>query len=249
MQEFLQRKVRTTLQTLQLVPIKPEGNTSHSPVEVRSLFVLPSSSQTIMHIIPAPPKGLANSTMDEYTFDQPVSLSAYLQTVSVEDPPEISLLHDYENKLLRNFVSIWAKSATNRHPLHSNYSNNRKGDISKTVPLPNGMQFISSIVPLLGFLYNKPITENGVDFKKIITSEFPSTKGMIQQIDVILRKKIKENIEIERVFSKSHSMDILQKCVDVYLQDSPPYYTEKYHKWKVSGKRVKQKILNTFAAT
>jgi hypothetical protein len=232
MQDFLQRKVRTTFQAFQLVPVKIEGNTSHSPVEVRSLFVLPSGSQPIMHIVPASPKTMDKVEIDEYTFDQPVSLTSYLEAVNLDDSAEISLYHDYEDKLLRNFVSIWVKAATSRNPLHSNYSNSRKVDIPKSVPLPNAVQFISSIVPLLGFIFNKPVTENGVDFKKIITSEYPSTKGMIQQIEVILRKKIKENIEIERVFSKSHSMDILQKCVDAYLHDSPSFYTEQYHKWK-----------------
>jgi hypothetical protein len=49
---------------------------------------------------------------------------------------------------------------------------------------------------------------------------------------VILRKKIKDNIEIERVFSKNHSMNLMEKCNEAYLQDSPPFYTEQYHNWK-----------------
>lgn len=232
----MQKKIRMTLQALQLVPVKPEGNSAHLPIEVRSLFLLPSTSQPIIHVIPAASKTMHKTHTKEYVVGQSVSLSSYLQKVNTEDPPETCLYHECGNKLLKNFVTIWVKAAINRHPMHSNYNSGRKGDISKPAPLPSAMQFISAVVPLLAFLFNKPITENGADFKKIITSEYPSTKGMIQQIDVILRKKIRDSIEVERVFSKSHSMDVLQKCVDTYLQDSPPYYTQQYHKWKVQNK-------------
>lgn len=31
-------------------------------------------------------------------------------------------------------------------------------------------------------------------------------------------------------------MDVMQKCNEAYLHDSPPFYTEQYHKWKVRKK-------------
>jgi hypothetical protein len=244
MQDSLQVKTKNILRALHLVPLKPEGNTPIPPVEVRSLFLLPSSSQPVIHIVPAAPKEIVEEKKKSpFTFDQPTSISSYLNGLTVTEPisSSKSLYHDYSDKLLRNFVSTWTKTATNRHPLHNNsgnsassgFNSSRKGgDSNKGSALPNSMQFISAVVPLLYFIFNQPITENGVDFKKVITSDFPSTKGMIQQIEVILRKKIKDNIEIERVFSKSHSMGLLKKCTDAYLQDSPPFYTEQYHTWK-----------------
>ncbi|CEP18493.1 hypothetical protein [Parasitella parasitica] len=224
MQGSLQIKLKNILRALHLMPLKSEGNSSHLPVEVRSLFVLPSTAQPVIHIIPSIPK---NSVAD-FSFDEPISLSSYM---SFKEQPSTSLGHDYGNGLLKNYVNIWTKTAVGKHPLHNNF-NNRKSDTPKVAPLPTGIQFISAVVPLLSFIFNQSITEDGVEFKKVISAQFPSTKGMIQQIEVILRKKIRDNIEIERVFSKSHSMDVMQKCHEAYLQDSSPFYTQQYHNWK-----------------
>lgn len=250
MQETLQAKTKNMFCALHLVPLKPDGNTPILPTEVRSLFLLPSGSQPIIHIVPAAPKEVVEKKAGSpYTFGQPMSISSYLNGLTVTEPSSSpsTLYNDYSNKLLRNFVANWTKTATNRHPLHSSgntstsggggggFNSNSRKEISKGSTLPTAMQFVSAVVPLLYFIFNQPITENGVDFKKVITSDFPSTKGMIQQIEVILRKKIKDNIEIERVFSKSHSMNLMEKCTEAYLQDSPPFYTEQYHTWKKSN--------------
>jgi hypothetical protein len=104
---------------------------------------------------------------------------------------------------------------------------------TKHAPLPTPIQFASAAVPLLYFLFNQPMRENGTDFREIIIAEYSSTKGMIQQIEVILRKKIKDNIEIERVFSKNYCYGVMQNCNEAYLQDSPSFYPKKYHIWKV----------------
>ncbi|CAO3639163.1 unnamed protein product [Mucor hiemalis] len=224
MQERLQVKTKNIFRALHLIPLTAEGNAPNPPVEVRSLFLLPSGSQPIIHIVPT--ESIKEAKKPTFTFGAPVSLSNYLQSAKPAESPQ----GEYGNKLLRNFVSIWMKNAVHRHPLHSG-SNNRKGDY-KSVPLPTGMQLVSAIVPLISFIFNQTITEDGVDFRKVIAQNFPSTKGMIQQIDVILRKKIKDNIEIERVFSKNHSMNLMEKCSEAYLQDSPPYYTKQYHTWK-----------------
>ncbi|KAL7334063.1 hypothetical protein PS15p_202883 [Mucor circinelloides] len=228
MQDTLQSRMKNIFRALHLIPMKPEGNSSHPPVEVRSLFILPSTTQPVIHIVPSIPRDTASSIKAEFSFDEPISLSSY---ISSKESPATLLYHDYSDRLLKNYVNIWIKTATSRHPLHNNF-NNRKSDIPKVAPLPTGLQFTSAIVPLMSFIFSQPITEDGVEFKKVISAQFPSTKGMIQQIEVILRKKIRDNIEIERVFSKSHSMDVMQKCHEVYLQDSPPFYTEKYHAWK-----------------
>ncbi|KAI7892705.1 uncharacterized protein EV154DRAFT_537337 [Mucor mucedo] len=234
MQDVLQVKTKNIFRALHLIPVKPEGNTPNLPVEVKWLFLLPSSSQPIIHIVPAPPKEfIEEKTKSPFSFDPPPSISSYLSSLSATENPSTSLYNEYSDKLLRNFVTIWTKTALTRHPLHNNNFNNRKGnEPPKPSPLPNAIQFISAVVPLLSFIFNQPITEGGIDFKKVITTSHPSTRGMIQQIEVILRKKIKDNIEIEKVFSKSHSMNLMDKCKEAYLQDSPPFYTEQYHTWK-----------------
>lgn len=233
MQDTLQVKTKNIFRALHLIPVKPEGNTPNLPVEVKWLFLLPSSSQPIIHIVPTPPKEtIVEKTKSPFSFAPPTSLSSYLDGLTVAESTTASLYNEYSEKLLRNFVTIWTKTALTRHPLHSNNFNRKGNDPPKPSPLPNPIQFISAVVPLLSFIFNRPITEDGVDFKKVITVNHPSTRGMIQQIEVILRKKIKDNIEIEKVFSKSHSMNLMEKCKEAYLQDSPPFYTEQYHTWK-----------------
>ncbi|KAG0172049.1 Protein smg8 [Apophysomyces sp. BC1021] len=76
------------------------------------------------------------------------------------------------------------------------------------------------------------VKEGEDDFKKAVIGQSPGAKGMIQQIDVVLRKKIKDTVEIERVFSRTNSLEIMRKCIETYVQESPPYYTQKYHLWK-----------------
>ncbi|KAG2237094.1 hypothetical protein INT48_004595 [Thamnidium elegans] len=231
MQDTLQLKTKNLFRALHLIPFKPEGNTPHPPVEVRSLFLLPSSSQPIIHIVPTPPPELTSpKSKSPFSFDTPTSISSYLKDLTVTEPASVTLYHEYSDKLLRNFVSNWVKAALTRHPLHHSNSGFRKD--TRSCPLPTGIQFVSAAVPFLSFLFNQPITENGVDFKKVIAFNFPSTKGMIQQIEVILRKKIKDNIEIERIFSRTHSISLMEKCIEAYLQDAPPFYTEQYHQWK-----------------
>lgn len=200
MQDALQSKMKNLFRALHLIPLKPEGNSSHPPVEVRSLFILPSTAQPVIHIVPAAPapETPTNGTT-EFSFDEPLSLVSYM-TSSNASP---SLHANYSDFQLKHFVNLWTKTAISRHPLHNNF-NNRKSDTPKVAPLPTGLQFASAIVPLTSFIFNQQITQDGVEFKKVISAQFPSTKGMIQQIEVILRKKIRDNIEIERVFSKRY---------------------------------------------
>lgn len=228
MQDALQSRLKHLFRALHLIPLKPEGNTLHPPVEVRSLFILPSSAQPVIHIIPA--AVAATDSKADFSFEEPLSLSSYLSSSSSKGA-SVSTHAEYSDRPLKQYIHSWTKMAISRHPLHNNF-NNRKSDTPKVAPLPTGLQLVSAMVPLMSFLFHQLITEEGVEFKKVISAQFPSTKGMIQQIEVILRKKIRDTIEIERVFSKSHSMDVMQKCNEAYLQDSPPFYTEKYHTWK-----------------
>ena len=143
-------------------------------------------------------------------------------------------------------------------------SGSRKGGNSETkyssIPLPTGIQFASAAVLLKKVLFStrEDVADDENDLRKEIIANSPGTKGMIQQIEVILRKKIRDTVEIERVFSRryiftyvviimnimgfmhlfisflfSHSLDIMRKCIEAYLQDSPPCYTKQYHLWKV----------------
>ncbi|KAI8985400.1 hypothetical protein BDB01DRAFT_842883 [Pilobolus umbonatus] len=227
-QETVQSKIRHLFQALHLVPHKNDSS-NNTPVEVKSLFVFPSTSQPAVHIVPAAPKEVQKKL--EYS-STPPSLSDYLKQSSQPEPQSNVLYQEYGDKLLRNYVTIWTNTAVSRHPLHTNYT--RKG-ADKYVPLPTPIQIISAMVPLLAFIFNRKFRENGNEFRKLIGHQYPSTKGMMQQIEVILRKKIKDYVEIEKVFSRNHSMNIMQKCNDAYLQDSPPFYTQQYHTWKLNN--------------
>ncbi|KAI8967704.1 hypothetical protein BDF20DRAFT_908286 [Mycotypha africana] len=252
MQDSLQTRVKSILRSTQLISVNSnkidrdrggggQGFKHHHqpppPVEVKSLFLLPSGSQPIIHIVPASTEQMRKEETIEYSFDQVQPLSHYMQLLKEpEHSPSVQLYHDYSEKLLRNYVAIWTKAATLRHPLHNNQNNftsrkaNNGVDAFKSAPLPTAMHFVSAIVPLLSFLFGRSILQDGRDFnKKVIVAENSSTKGMIQQIEVILRKKIRDHVEIETVFSKSRSLKIMKKCLEIYLQDSPPFYPERYH--------------------
>ncbi|KAI8099957.1 uncharacterized protein BX664DRAFT_254105 [Halteromyces radiatus] len=146
-----------------------------------------------------------------------------------------NMLEDYGNKLLCQFISHWIKTAKSRNPMHLqvlSQASNRRHEVKQTnVPLPTALQFFSALVPLLSLIYGHRYGDDAKhdDFRKQIMTDNRSTKGMVQQIEVILRKKIKNTVEVERVFSRSHSQAIMQKCIDAYIQDSPPYYTQQYH--------------------
>ncbi|KAI8336173.1 hypothetical protein BC941DRAFT_354296 [Chlamydoabsidia padenii] len=145
-----------------------------------------------------------------------------------------TMLEDYGTKILHQFTNHWIKVAKTRNPMHvqviAQHSNRRQETKLTNVPLPTALQFFSALVPLLSLIYGLRYGESGNDdFRKQIMADHKSTRGMIQQIEVILRKKIKNTVEIEKVFSRSHSQSIMQKCLDAYLQDLPPYYPQQYH--------------------
>ncbi|CAO3620017.1 unnamed protein product [Cunninghamella blakesleeana] len=146
------------------------------------------------------------------------------------------ILQDYRHKLLNQFVNHWIKTAQSRNPMHvqvlASSIHKRNPDIKHTnVPLPTSLQFFSALVPLISLIYGIRFGEGNIEdfIRKAIMVDNKSTKGMVQQIEVILKKKVKNALEIEKVFSRSHSIDVMQKCLDVYQQDLPPYYTQQYH--------------------
>ncbi|KAF7727830.1 hypothetical protein EC973_006943 [Apophysomyces ossiformis] len=247
LQEALQVKLKHIFRAVHLIPLSSEGNAGHAPPEVRtnfsrSLFTIPTGPQPFIHIVPATAFATTSSMNDiknfpmSYTFEEPISLSSWLSRLSDsrnEPKPRqsskqnqlSSILDDYGDRLLRNFVAHWVKAAT---------SKSRKGNDPKQpdVPLPTAIQFFSAVVPLKALLYGIEVKDGEDNFKKAVIGQSPGAKGMIQQIDVVLRKKIKDTVEIERVFSRTNSLDIMRKCIETYLQESPPYYTQKYHLWK-----------------
>ncbi|KAI9468670.1 hypothetical protein BDB00DRAFT_863586 [Zychaea mexicana] len=277
MQEVIQARIKNIFRAFNFVPSADNG-ISRDPIEVRSLFTLPTTSQPFVHIIPANPFATTSTFSDEVksastyanSFDKLTSISAWLKengdddeddyiavsaksnqidvvsaTARRKDTPKQpieSVFDDCGNKLLRNFVNHWTRAATTRHPMHlqiASSSGPRKGNNdskhhASSSPLPTGLQFASALVLLkkLLFFSRDDGEENEHDFRKDVIAQSPGAKGMIQQIEVVLRKKIRDTIEIERVFSRSHSLDIMRKCIEAYLQESPPCYTKHYHLWK-----------------
>lgn len=192
----------------------------------RSLFTLPTTTQPFVHVVPSTPFAAISSfsdshNMDTYSFDEPVSISAWLhdnpddgmegsnnKRKEAKQQTTESILDDCGNKLLRNFVAHWIRAATTRHPMHLQMitsTGSRKGGESKqSIPLPNGLQFGSALLVLRSLLFG-PGTKDDMDdgdFRKGVIASSPGARGMIQQIEVILRKRIRDTVEIERVFSK-----------------------------------------------
>ncbi|KAI9310227.1 hypothetical protein BX666DRAFT_1870497 [Dichotomocladium elegans] len=258
MQEVVQTRVKNIFRAFHLIPLT-EGGQSRESVEVRSLFTLPTTTQPFVHIIPATPFAAISNFSDAtvlkslYTFERPISISAWLRDNDSGDysdsnnrrrdttkaPTIESTLDDCANKNLRNFVAHWIRSATNRHPmvLQQIATSNQRKDARHPhhIPLPSGIQFGSALLLLKSLLYEIPKQSENMDehdFRKAIIAQSPGARGMIQQIEVILRKKVRDTVEIERVFSRSHSQEIMRKCIETYLQDSPPCYTRQYHLWK-----------------
>ncbi|KAI8138474.1 hypothetical protein BJV82DRAFT_523368 [Fennellomyces sp. T-0311] len=270
MQEVFQSRIKNIFRAFHLVPSTDSG-TGRDPVEVRSLFALPTTTQPFVHIVPATPYATTLSFSEEtndmsmYSFDEPTSISSWLNENDDEEKQTViekrkeaskqqsieSIFDDCGNKLLRNFVGHWIRAATHRHPMHLQIiasSGPRKGNEAKhtAIPLPTGIQFASALILLKKLLFS--VRDEGEDdesdFRKSVIAQSPGAKGMIQQIEVVLRKKIRDTIEIERVFSRSHSLDIMRKCIEAYLQESPPCYTRQYHLWK---KENVLRLYNTLA--
>jgi hypothetical protein len=117
------------------------------------------------------------------------------------------MLEGYGGKILHQFTNHWIKVAKTRNPMHvqviAQHSNRRQETKLTNVPLPTALQFYSALVPLLSLIYGLRYGESdNDDFKKQIMADHKSTRGMVQQIEVILRKKIKHTVEIEKVFSR-----------------------------------------------
>lgn len=180
-------------------------------------------------MIPATPFATTVSYADQiicpqtFTFDDPPSLSSWLRNHGEQNStrqdfkrketfaqPMESLIDDCGDKLLRNFVAHWIRAATTRHPLHVQMLalSGRKASDSKpvNVPLPTGIQFASSLIPLKDLIIGMRKEDDDDDaiqgFRKDVIAQSPGAKGMIQQIQVILRKKIRDTLDIERVFSR-----------------------------------------------
>ncbi|KAI8366044.1 uncharacterized protein BYT42DRAFT_588691 [Radiomyces spectabilis] len=233
LQESLQGRIKYLFRAVHLIPLSNDAPSAAN--EIRSLFTLPSSTQSFLHVVPRAAVPLDNGSAGAnhlFTFDEPVSLEDWLNGSgdakdSKQEPPKGTSSEGYDTVLLRNFVAHWMKASRSK----SSLSNSRKSDIRPLATiLPNGLQFISAAVTLRHLIL-QPMGHMET-FRKFITSQVPGTKGMIQQIEVTMRKKIRDTVEIERAFSKSHSLEIMAKAVEAYLHDLPSYYTQQYHLWK-----------------
>ncbi|ORY92207.1 hypothetical protein BCR43DRAFT_446054 [Syncephalastrum racemosum] len=197
------------------------------------LFHLNTTGQPFLHIIPT---AVSESWQDDtqeavcrnYTFGNPPSISAWLNEQAMSDP-----LHSNAANALRNFVVHWLKTSGGRH--HAGLSSARKGDAARlsTSALPNVTQFASMLVALSDILLRGPSNIGSKSaWRTSLFNRYPATKNIIQQIDAVLRKKVRSITEIERIFSKSHSTDVMHKCLEAYSQESPPCYGQQYHTWK-----------------
>lgn len=197
------------------------------PLHSKILFHLSTTGQPFLHTIPAAVSetwqdGAQEPISLDYSFGHPTSISAWLNELEAVDTPSRPTTAGYSKRkgplkkpvapdplygsaanALRNFVAHWLKASSSRH--HTGTPAARKGDMTRlpTSPLPNAVQFASMLVVLNDILLRGPSNIGSKSaWRASLIHHYPGAKNIIQQIDAVLRKKIRNIVEIERVFSK-----------------------------------------------
>ncbi|CAG8434596.1 6983_t:CDS:10 [Ambispora gerdemannii] len=192
----------------------------HASCLSRQLFTLPPpSSQFFVHLI------TRGSTGNMLSADPAlVILSASINSdrndiIDIEGLLKRRRLdarstENFEIKLLRDFAIGWIKWAGTGYPR----SFVKRGIASSE--LPDARQWVSGIIALKGFLFAQ------------LPKELIDRKAS-NIVEDTLARRLKDCIQINNRFSASHCAQVLRKAVDVYLLESPTYYTKQYHEIKL----------------
>ncbi|CAG8442168.1 1318_t:CDS:10 [Diversispora eburnea] len=121
---------------------------------------------------------------------------------------------NFEIKLLKDFVHNWIKWATT-----GRISVKRGVTPSE---LPNIKQWISGSVALKELLFGN------------IGKEILERKNY-SNVEDTLNRRLKDYIQINNRFSASHCSQSSRKAIDIYLLESPTYYSKQYHDVKLKG--------------
>ncbi|KAG2173460.1 hypothetical protein INT44_008812 [Umbelopsis vinacea] len=229
LQDSTQARIKYMLRAMHLISSSPDGGSSVTPGnENRTLFTVPSAStQSFVFIIPSSGHlERRHKTMREQNNFQPVELESFLSMLDVETSTnaatkhqkkshEENLIAEYNGKLLRNFVSNALKSAVHaagRSPAAINAAANLTSKRSVKTELPTAIQVFSALAIGRNVLIEQFYED---EFRTSMVTDSPGAKGIIQQVEAALRKRIDLLMDVDNVYSKSKEL--------------PPYYTEKYH--------------------
>lgn len=189
----------------------------------RLLFLLPTSSQPFVHIIPEQYQETVSKSTDikgnlEFTFEEPISLSSWLeqdesnssssrpsgaQSKATDRHSVKSLIDECGDKLLRNFYSHWLRAVTSRSLTHFG-PNRREAEARRSnIILPSALQLATTMTLLKAVLIDYQVAPaEARPVAEFVQTCATNAKGILHQVEAILRKKVCDRVQVERVFSK-----------------------------------------------
>jgi hypothetical protein len=189
---------------------------------IRTLFTVPSAStQSFVFIIPSSePLEHRHKDVCEQNAFQLVQLESLLSkldddtstnagTKNQKKSHEENLITEYNGKLLRNFVSNALKSAVHaagRSPAAINAAANLTPKRNVKTELPTAIQVFSALAIGRNILIEQMYDD---DFRTSMVTDSPGVKGIIQQVEAALRKRIDLLMDVDNVYSKRYASPIL----------------------------------------
>lgn len=119
---------------------------------------------------------------------------------------EENLIAEYNGKLLRNFVSNALKSAVHaagRSPAAINTAANLTPKRNSKTELPTAMQVFSALAIGRNVLIEQ---FNEEEFRTSMITDSPGAKGIIQQVEAALRKRIDLLMDVDNLYSKRYEL-------------------------------------------
>ncbi|CAG8588764.1 10963_t:CDS:10 [Dentiscutata erythropus] len=214
--EALQARIRFLFRTCHLV----QTSDLHASFDSRQLFTLPPpSSQFFIHLI------TRGSTGNLLSSDPPFAFISNIKPHENEKMDIESLLRrrkldlrnadHFEIKLLKDFALGWIKWAATGYPR----SFIKRGMAPSE--LPNAKQWIAGCIALQELLFGKL-------GKKILE------RKSFSAVDDTLNRRLKDCVQVNSRYSANHCAQVLRKAIDIYLLESPTYYTKQYHEIKAN---------------
>ncbi|CAG8652201.1 681_t:CDS:10 [Gigaspora margarita] len=214
--EALQARIRFLFRTCHLV----QTSDLHASFDSRQLFTLPPpSSQFFIHLI------TRGSTGNLLSSDPPFAFISNIKPHENEKMDIESLLRKrkldlrnaehFEIKLLKDFALGWIKWAATGYPR----SFIKRGMAPSE--LPNAKQWIAGCIALQELLFGK------------LGKEILERKSF-SAVDDTLNRRLKDCVQVNSRYSANHCAQVLRKAIDIYLLESPTYYTKQYHEIKAN---------------
>lgn len=132
--------------------------------------------------------------------------STKLGTKNQRKSHEENLIAEYNGKLLRNFVSNALKAAVQaagRSPAAINAAANLTPKRNPKTELPTAIQVFSAFAIGRNVLIEQFSEE---EFRTSMVTDSPGAKGIIQQVEAALRKKIDLLMDVDNVYSKRYEL-------------------------------------------